>query len=341
MLRHRRGRRPRPLVPDRRPPQGAGLAARPVPVHADPLDAGARLPRLRRRARPGARRSAPRSSSRAASTFSIASASITIGDGTRPPSAGYRSGEIGGEGMAKIEILAPGVLPEKSVGTLRERFTCHRAHGNDEVGAILAESGDRIRGMARGGHFNVDRAPPRTPAETRDHRQFRRRLRRHRPQVLRRARHRRHQHARRADRGGRRHRARPSAHDRPRTVRRRATPPCRQLGARGQLSADAVDAPRPHRRHRRPRPYRPRHRPPPRRHEGAGRLSRAARTAGLALSLLCRPSRHGRGGRHAPRRPSRHPRDQRYCRRGAAPRPRAGRHPDQYRPRRRWSTNPR
>ncbi len=60
--------------------------------------------------------------------------------------------------MAKIEILAPGVLPEKSVGTLRERFTCHRAHGSDEVGAIIAESGDRIRGMARGGHFNVDRA---------------------------------------------------------------------------------------------------------------------------------------------------------------------------------------
>ena len=59
--------------------------------------------------------------------------------------------------MAKIEILAPGVLPEKSVATLRERFTCHRAHGGDEVSAILAESGDRIRGMARGGHFNVDR----------------------------------------------------------------------------------------------------------------------------------------------------------------------------------------
>ena len=41
--------------------------------------------------------------------------------------------------MAKIDILAPGVLPEKSVATLRERFTCHRAHGGDEVSAILAE----------------------------------------------------------------------------------------------------------------------------------------------------------------------------------------------------------
>jgi lactate dehydrogenase-like 2-hydroxyacid dehydrogenase len=60
--------------------------------------------------------------------------------------------------MAKIEILAPGVLPEKSVATLRERFTCHRAHGSDEVGAIVTSSGDRIRGIARGGHFNIDRA---------------------------------------------------------------------------------------------------------------------------------------------------------------------------------------
>jgi lactate dehydrogenase-like 2-hydroxyacid dehydrogenase len=60
--------------------------------------------------------------------------------------------------MAKVEILAPGVLPEKSVGTLRERFTCHRAHGSDEVAAIVADAGNRIRGMARGGHFNVDRS---------------------------------------------------------------------------------------------------------------------------------------------------------------------------------------
>ncbi len=59
--------------------------------------------------------------------------------------------------MTKIDILAPGALPEASVETLRERFACHRAVGSDKVDAILAEAAGRIRGMARGGHFNVDR----------------------------------------------------------------------------------------------------------------------------------------------------------------------------------------
>lgn len=60
--------------------------------------------------------------------------------------------------MTKIDILAPGALPETSAETLRERFACHRAHGSEEVDDILAETAGRIRGMARGGHFNVDRA---------------------------------------------------------------------------------------------------------------------------------------------------------------------------------------
>jgi lactate dehydrogenase-like 2-hydroxyacid dehydrogenase len=60
--------------------------------------------------------------------------------------------------MTKIDILVAGALPEKSVETLRERFACHRAHGSNEVDAIVAEAADRIRGMARGGHGNIDRA---------------------------------------------------------------------------------------------------------------------------------------------------------------------------------------
>src|SRR5262245_16807466 len=60
--------------------------------------------------------------------------------------------------MTKVDILAPGALPEKSVETLRERFACHRAHHSEEVDAIIAEADGRIRGIARGGHFNVDRA---------------------------------------------------------------------------------------------------------------------------------------------------------------------------------------
>jgi lactate dehydrogenase-like 2-hydroxyacid dehydrogenase len=60
--------------------------------------------------------------------------------------------------MAMVDILVPGALPEKSVGTLHERFACHRGLRSGEVDAIIAEAGDRIRGMARGGHFSVDRA---------------------------------------------------------------------------------------------------------------------------------------------------------------------------------------
>jgi lactate dehydrogenase-like 2-hydroxyacid dehydrogenase len=60
--------------------------------------------------------------------------------------------------MTKIDILVAGALPEKSVETLRERFACQRAHGSNEVDAIVAEAADRIRGMARGGHGNIDRA---------------------------------------------------------------------------------------------------------------------------------------------------------------------------------------
>lgn len=60
--------------------------------------------------------------------------------------------------MSKIEILAAGDLPAKSAEALEARFACHRAHSDDEVQAIVAVAGNRIRGVARGGHFNVDRS---------------------------------------------------------------------------------------------------------------------------------------------------------------------------------------
>lgn len=60
--------------------------------------------------------------------------------------------------MAKVEVLAAGELPAKSAEELLGRFACHRAHGAAEVEAIVAEAGSGIRGIARGGHFNVERA---------------------------------------------------------------------------------------------------------------------------------------------------------------------------------------
>lgn len=59
--------------------------------------------------------------------------------------------------MDKLDILVPGALPASTVATLEATFACHRAHGHGEVDAIVARLGGRIRGMARGGHFNVDR----------------------------------------------------------------------------------------------------------------------------------------------------------------------------------------
>jgi lactate dehydrogenase-like 2-hydroxyacid dehydrogenase len=60
--------------------------------------------------------------------------------------------------VTKIDILVPGALPAKSVETLEARFACHRALDAEEVERIVAEAGSRIRAMARGGHFNADRA---------------------------------------------------------------------------------------------------------------------------------------------------------------------------------------
>ena len=59
--------------------------------------------------------------------------------------------------MDKPEILVPGALPASTLETLEATFACHRAGGHGEVDAIVARMGDRIRGMARGGHFGVDR----------------------------------------------------------------------------------------------------------------------------------------------------------------------------------------
>ncbi len=59
--------------------------------------------------------------------------------------------------MQKVDILVPGSLPETTITTLAETFACHRAGGHGEVDAIVARDGGKLRGMARGGHFGVDR----------------------------------------------------------------------------------------------------------------------------------------------------------------------------------------
>jgi lactate dehydrogenase-like 2-hydroxyacid dehydrogenase len=60
--------------------------------------------------------------------------------------------------MSKVEILVAGNLPARSAEALQAGFACHRALDPGEVDAILAKAAGRIRGMARGGHFTVDRA---------------------------------------------------------------------------------------------------------------------------------------------------------------------------------------
>jgi len=59
--------------------------------------------------------------------------------------------------MEKVDILVPGALPATTLETLAAEFACHRAAGHGEVDAILARDGGRIRGIARGGHFGIDR----------------------------------------------------------------------------------------------------------------------------------------------------------------------------------------
>lgn len=60
--------------------------------------------------------------------------------------------------MSEVEILVLGGLREKARNTLSERFTCHNAGDAGELDAVLSQRGDTIRGIARGGHFNVDSA---------------------------------------------------------------------------------------------------------------------------------------------------------------------------------------
>jgi lactate dehydrogenase-like 2-hydroxyacid dehydrogenase len=59
--------------------------------------------------------------------------------------------------MAKIDVLVPGDLPAQTIETLAERFICHRVTVAAEIEAALARSAGLIRGIARGGHFDVDR----------------------------------------------------------------------------------------------------------------------------------------------------------------------------------------
>ena len=59
--------------------------------------------------------------------------------------------------MARIDILAPGHLPDETQATLAERFAVHRIAAVEELGGIAAELLARFRGIARGAHFDVSR----------------------------------------------------------------------------------------------------------------------------------------------------------------------------------------
>ncbi len=57
--------------------------------------------------------------------------------------------------MAKIEILAPGLLPAKTQATLAEQFASHRIeHATDP---LLDKVAPDLRGIARGAHFGAGR----------------------------------------------------------------------------------------------------------------------------------------------------------------------------------------
>ena len=60
--------------------------------------------------------------------------------------------------MAKIDILAPGQLPDKTQATLAERFAVHRIADVEELAGIAAaDLMGRFRGIARGAHFDISR----------------------------------------------------------------------------------------------------------------------------------------------------------------------------------------
>jgi lactate dehydrogenase-like 2-hydroxyacid dehydrogenase len=59
--------------------------------------------------------------------------------------------------MPKVDILAIGALPKKTEASLFAAFACERVGAGDDLEAVLARTAESIRGIARGGHFGVDR----------------------------------------------------------------------------------------------------------------------------------------------------------------------------------------
>jgi lactate dehydrogenase-like 2-hydroxyacid dehydrogenase len=59
--------------------------------------------------------------------------------------------------LAKIDILAPGQLPDKTRATLAERFAVHRIAEVEELSRVAPELLGRFRGIARGAHFDISR----------------------------------------------------------------------------------------------------------------------------------------------------------------------------------------
>ena len=136
--------------------------------------------------------------------------------------------------LPKIDVIAAGDLPAKTQSTLAEAFTVHRVEPSAR--RSRPRSAATARGIARGGHFAIDRAFIESLPKLEIIANFGVGYDGIDLTACARARHRRHQHARRADRGGRRHRARSPADDGARAVRRRAPSARRQMGQRRPLS---------------------------------------------------------------------------------------------------------
>src|SRR5262249_7698000 len=65
--------------------------------------------------------------------------------------------ELGGLPLAKVDILAPGLLPAKTDATLAEQFAVLRIGEPAELTRIEADRFGKFRGIARGAHFGIDR----------------------------------------------------------------------------------------------------------------------------------------------------------------------------------------
>src|ERR1700736_979868 len=64
---------------------------------------------------------------------------------------------MGGEPLAKIDILVPGLLPEATQATLAERFAVRPIAEAEELAAVAPELMAKFRGIARGAHFDIPR----------------------------------------------------------------------------------------------------------------------------------------------------------------------------------------